>query len=247
MPRTSYLRRTVEASVADSAPPRPSYVNFFPSDWRGGTAIMSPVEEWTYLQICLHNWDKGEAVPKRLQAALLARNPEWEATVAALVEMDKVTVTASGAFMVPRALASYRAAAHALEKKSNSGRKGARSRWTGEGQPPAEPEAKPKAAAPPSPPSPVGDLIFNLDGELWRDFRKHRVRLGAPMTDRAERSILKRLEEFQRKHGNDPEAVVEQSIRKGWRDVFPLKGDDDGNGPYRNGGGNLFDGWTSSD
>lgn len=217
--------------MADTSPPlRPAFIGLYPSDWKAGTAHMTDREEWTYLQICLHNWDKGEAMPKRLQSGLLGRNPEWAATVAALVEMDKVAVTAAGALMVPRAMTSYRAAQAALEKKSRSGKAGANSRWKNK---PQDGDATPDDGR-------NGDMIFSVPPDLWADFRKHRTKVKAPMTERAERSILKRLEEIQREHGHDPVAVLEQTIRKGWRDVFPLKGDENGARPGDTGRG-LFD------
>lgn len=219
--------------MAEDTPLRPPYINLFPSDWKGGTAIMTDREEWTYLQVCLHNWDKGEAMPKRLQAGLLGRNPEWAETVTALVEMDKVTMTAAGALMVPRAMASYRAALAALEKKRNSGRKGASKRWNANNN-------NDKNGGATSPDGANGDLVFSVPPDVWADFRKHRERVKAPMTERAERGILKRLEEIQREHGHDPVAVLDQSIRKGWRDVFPLKGEDNGARP-RDSGRGLFD------
>jgi hypothetical protein len=85
-----------------------------------------------------------------------------------------------------------------------------------------------------------GNLVGSgVPEELWRDFREHRCKIKAPMTDRAEKAILKRLEEFKTNHGDDPSQVLEQSIRKGWRDVFPLKADGDAARA-----GNLFSGWT---
>lgn len=219
--------------MAEQPPLRPAFIGLYPSDWKAGTAIMSDREEWTYLQVCLHNWDKGEAMPKRLQPGLLGRNPEWSATVAALVEMDKVTVTASGALLVPRAITSYRAALAALEKKSKSGKAGANSRWN----------TNDKDGGANSPQGSTGgqngDLIFSVPPQDWSDFRDHRRKLGAPMTARAEAGIIKKLETIHREHGHDPVAVIEQSILKGWRDVFPLKGESNGNGPHGDGRG-LF-------
>lgn len=63
--------------------------------------------------------------------------------------------------------------------------------------------------------------------ELWLDFREHRRRLGAAMTDPVERLILARLAKLQAQ-GHGPVAVVEQSMERGWRGVFPLKPDSDG-------------------
>lgn len=209
-------------------PLKAPYVNFYPSDWRGGTAHLSPTLEWTYFQICLHNWDKGKAMGRTLMPMMLSRNPDWERDVAALVEMDKIGLTAKGAAFVPRAIMTHRAAVAALEKKSAAGRKGAQNRWNNNAQ--HSDDGK------------NGDLIFSVPLEIWRDFKEHRRKLRAPMTERAERAILKKLEAIKAEHGHDPLAVLEQSIIKGWRDVFPLKGEANGQ-RYREGGSTLFDGW----
>ena len=82
-----------------------------------------------------------------------------------------------------------------------------------------------------------GDLVFSVPPEAWREFRNHRDRLKAPMTQRAETLILKKLETFHAK-GHDPTEVLEQSMTRGWRDVFELK--DERNGRSRDNGGGSF-------
>jgi hypothetical protein len=58
----------------------------------------------------------------------------------------------------------------------------------------------------------------------WQDFEAHRGKLRKPMTDRARRDIIAKLETL-RARGQDPEAMLAQSIRKGWQDVFEVKED----------------------
>lgn len=55
--------------------------------------------------------------------------------------------------------------------------------------------------------------------EVWAAFEDHRKKLRKPMTDRARDLILNEC----LKLGQDPNDLLEQSIRKGWQDVFPLK------------------------
>lgn len=57
------------------------------------------------------------------------------------------------------------------------------------------------------------------------DFTKHRKAMKKPLTDRARELILMDLE---RLAPNDPEtqiAIINQSIKRGWQGVFPLKDD----------------------
>ena len=55
--------------------------------------------------------------------------------------------------------------------------------------------------------------------EVWQAFEEHRKKLRKPMTDRARDLILNEC----LKLGQDPNDLLEQSIRKGWQDVFPIK------------------------
>lgn len=207
---------------------QPPYVQFYPSDWKGGTAHLTPSLEWTYFQVCLHNWDKGKAMGRTLMPLMLGRNPNWETDIATLIEMDKLAVTTKDAVFVPRAMSVHRAAVRALEKKSRNGAKGAQKRWNNSGNDSSDKSDDGRN----------GDLVFSVPPKDWADFREHRGKLGAPMTDRAEREIIKRLEAIQREHGHDPVMVLEQSIRRGWKDVFPLKGDS--NGPRAGGSRDGF-------
>jgi hypothetical protein len=58
--------------------------------------------------------------------------------------------------------------------------------------------------------------------KTWTDFEESRRKLRKPMTDRARTLVLKELATL-RDAGHDPSAVLDQSIRRGWLDVFPLK------------------------
>jgi hypothetical protein len=60
--------------------------------------------------------------------------------------------------------------------------------------------------------------------QIWSDFREFRTRKKAPLTDRASKAIIKKLDLF-RSQGQNPEAILEQSIVKGWTDVWPIKSD----------------------
>lgn len=58
----------------------------------------------------------------------------------------------------------------------------------------------------------------------WRAFDEHRRKAKKPMTDRARQLVVMELDKL-RKLGHDPAAVLQQSVRRGWLDVFPLKGE----------------------
>jgi hypothetical protein len=71
-------------------------------------------------------------------------------------------------------------------------------------------------------PSGVELLPEWIDKEVWESFLELRRRIRAPLTDRAKRNILRQLSEY-KDQGQDPNAVLDQSITRGWRGVFPLK------------------------
>lgn len=75
-------------------------------------------------------------------------------------------------------------------------------------------------------PAPVFVLPGSIDPETWKAFEEHRNRLRKPMTNRARLLIVNSC----LKIGGDPNALLDQSIRKGWQDVFPIKDPIGGNG-----------------
>jgi hypothetical protein len=60
---------------------------------------------------------------------------------------------------------------------------------------------------------------MEIDVKVWAAFEEHRRKLRKPMTDHARDLIVQEC----MKLGGDPNLLLDQSIRKGWMDVFPLK------------------------
>ncbi len=103
---------------------------------------------------------------------------------------------------------------------------------------PLPPEAlQTRAAEPPASPLPLAGvkrtgkaapielppLPPNIPPDLWAEFLEHRRAVRSPMTPVAQRralSLLARMAET----GQDPAAVLEQSIVNGWRGLFPVRG-----------------------
>lgn len=108
---------------------RPPYVNLYPSDWKSGCSCLPMSAEWTFLQICLYNWDKGEACTPTQLRMILARNPEWEADVDLLVEIGKLVRTDGGGLFSKRAFVEAERSQTAYLRKVEGGKKGAENRW----------------------------------------------------------------------------------------------------------------------
>lgn len=77
--------------------------------------------------------------------------------------------------------------------------------------------SKKRAAAEPLPPVPEW-----VPEQPWADFVEARRKMRAPLTHRAAELVLITLDQL-KAQGHDPAAVLNQSTKNGWRDVFPLK------------------------
>lgn len=243
---------------------RHSYVEFYPSDWMAGTAYMPPMAEWLYLQICLYNWDKREPVPKPQAALRFSRSASWEADLTMLIDAGKVCKTAGGGLFVERALVAANKAYELWEKKSRGGR--ARKSAEDQGAPQEslktpskthrsnqnqnQNQTLPDGKDPPAPQGgdapPAGDLIFSVPADAMANFRAHRVKIKKPMTAHAEGLLIKKLEKIWQSTGQEPAAVIDHAIFKGWVGVFAIKDYDDGRGNQagRPSGPDRRDGFT---
>jgi phage replication O-like protein O len=65
--------------------------------------------------------------------------------------------------------------------------------------------------------------------ETWDAFLEMRKRIKQPMTDYAVRLVIGALERF-KSAGDDPNAILDQSIMNNWKGVFALKNNNGGNG-----------------
>jgi hypothetical protein len=61
-----------------------------------------------------------------------------------------------------------------------------------------------------------------IPGPVWDAFEAMRRKIRKPMTERARELVVIELEKL-RAAGEDPVAVLEQSIRNDWQDVYPVK------------------------
>ena len=61
-----------------------------------------------------------------------------------------------------------------------------------------------------------------LPKDVWEAFLEMRKKIKHPATEYAIKLLIQELDKLQ-KQGGDPRAILEQSIRNGWRDVWPVK------------------------
>ena len=61
-----------------------------------------------------------------------------------------------------------------------------------------------------------------LDVPLWKEFRKHRTKMKAPLTDHGEKLLIQELHKLMDK-GHPQADLINESIGKGWKGIFPIK------------------------
>ena len=61
-----------------------------------------------------------------------------------------------------------------------------------------------------------------LPVDVWKEFKKHRIKLKSPMTDHAEKLAIGKIEKL-RLEGHDPADVINNCIEMGWKGIFPPK------------------------
>lgn len=114
-----------------------------------------------------------------------------------------------------------------LEEEANASPSGARDELDlGDEQ--SAPAAKPKRKRKASGALPAIDLPDWMPVDAWNGFIEMRLSKGAKPTERAMELIIRRLDEF-RHRGHDPTAVLDQSTRRRWTDVYELKDDQNAN------------------
>ena len=89
--------------------------------------------------------------------------------------------------------------------------------------------AEPAAAASPKPrakPKPIPALPEWIPRGPWAQWAEVRERMRAPLTAGAVELAIRELAKL-RASGHDPTAVIEQSVLRGWRGLFPIRSDDE--------------------
>lgn len=77
---------------------------------------------------------------------------------------------------------------------------------------------------PPTPPRGRVDVPESLM-ENWNGFCEMRKKIKKPLTDRAAKMILNELERLAPGDNHTKGLILDQSVKRCWQDVYPLKGD----------------------
>lgn len=234
---------------------KPPMVFFEPKAWATGCARLTPMQEWVYLQISVACMDTGRPVPEDEIDFLMLRYPDYRRDLDALISKGKVEHREGKGYWVQRAIDEQRVAARHLEKKRKNAQKAAEARW---GKPeqdqddicdrnadahatamPVEKRREEKTSpngddSPHSPPKkkppakPKIELPEDIDPDLWKAYLEHRRKVKAPMTERAQELAIMKLAKINRETGQPKNAIIEQSIERGWKGLFEIKNDGKG-------------------
>ena len=104
---------------------RHSYVDFYPSDWLGGTARMTRTHKSVFFDICLYIWDKAESCPQNELPLMLGDLDNWQDIVDDLIAAKKLKKTRNGNLINDRALATARRSLNLWKSRVEAGKRGA--------------------------------------------------------------------------------------------------------------------------
>src|SRR5690242_6719808 len=97
-------------------------------------------------------------------------------------------------------------------------------------------QKQPPAKKSPAAREPFIEIPKWVNQPAWDGFEQMRRKLRYPLTPRAAELVIRRLAEL-RDEGHDPNAVLDQSTRNAWRDVYPIKKEaQDGSSKPKSGG-----------
>lgn len=223
-----------------------------PDDWmplhigayQADTMHLSRDQHGAYLLLLMAYWRKGGPLPAddcRLSTIAKATMSEWRKLKPIIAEFF---TEEDGLWKQKRADEELAKAKAITAAKAAAGTKGAQKRWQTDSTAMAEPLADASISqcqtdAPIPLPKQVSSLrsdtraeAFELPDWLphdeWSAFVAMRVRLRAPLTDRAILLAIRELEKL-RAQGHEPAAVLDQSTMNGWKGLFPITVKNQGN------------------
>jgi uncharacterized protein YdaU (DUF1376 family) len=228
------------------------YYRWFPGDYLRDTADLSASEDGFYRRL-LDFYYSEERLPAdrdRLYRIARASCPEEKHAVDFVV--GRFFMPDGDRLINQRAERELDARRKFLEEQTRKSHLGHEARWGKKmpggmpaGMPAGNAGACPEDALPSPSPSPLASaspsenseehkarrrgknpprafvVPETIPPETWAAFEEHRKALRKPMTDRARSLIVSKLERL----GGNPVEILEQSIRKGWQDVFPVRED----------------------
>lgn len=202
-----------------------AYMALFTGDYLRDTRHLTPEEHGIYLLLLMHCWDQRGPVPldERKQAGIVNARSGGELESLRRVLREFFARMEDGWYnaRMSREIVKCQALSQIW---SEAGKRGAQAK--------AKPrlrvgqaEATTPSPAPSLSPSPTPSyppIPSWLPTESWSQYQDHRKNKRAKLTPRAAALCFRTLEKLREK-GQDPIAVIEQSIANGWTGLFPIQ------------------------
>lgn len=212
--------------------------------YKADTMHLNPYQDGCYRRLIDHYMETRQPLPDN--EAALARiigdsEANWVAMGSAIVR--PFFSIRSGKLHLKRCDNLLKKQDEGTKVLSESGKKGADKRWgknkdidshpiasPSRGYSRGEDKDKKEEAYASSPPTPKAkktndDLPEWVPVKEFLDYAEFRKSIKAPLTPRAKELAVKELDKL-RKQGHNPADILNQSIFRGWKGLFPLKGDD---------------------
>lgn len=222
-----------------------NYYRRYMADYLSKTANLSLAEHGAYTLLLDYSYLADGVLPSdvdELCRMVRAITPSERQAVTKI--LSRFFVLGDGKYSNPRAAREIEKARPAMDAARANGVKGGRPKKNpvgfDEDNPvgsETEPSAKASQPLTPNhqPPAPIHHPPKKTKGagsafaapswipvSAWQAFEQMRTKARKPMTDAARGLIVKELDSLKAK-GFDPVAVLEQSVRNNWQDVYPLK------------------------
>ncbi len=210
-----------------------NYYRRYIGDFQADTMSLSMMEQGAYDRLLDHYYASEKPIPLNTdRAAIICRAVTMEERAAVQMVLDTYFQKREDGWHNARADKEIGLSM----VRSKAGKQGADGKWHGKpdgkgdadamakrwqnGCPPTtnhQPPEKPKTKA-----TPEASLPSWVPEEPWISFVEMRVKIRAPLTDKAKTLALAELSAL-RDQGHDPRAVLEQSVMRSWRGLFPPK------------------------
>lgn len=227
-----------------------AFMPVYTGDYLRDTRHLTPLKHGIYFLLLMHCWDQKGPVPLDEQECAGIVNCRSADEVEALrYVLNRYFVRMEDGWYNKRMAEEVARAENISRNNSAAGKKSAQARAairekvistraqrvlnassTGVGTPtptPTPTTTTTTAGKPPLPPKPAKEgrtvvLPAWVKPEDWKAYIDHRVRMHKPMTEEAQRRALAELGRL-RSMGNDPGAVITQSLTRGWAGLFEVK------------------------
>jgi uncharacterized protein YdaU (DUF1376 family) len=205
------------------------WVAWYPGDYISKTRQLSMAQHGAYMLLLWEYYINGPLVADAVALLRVCGGKTEEDQVDMAYVLERFFTLKDGFYYNERVDEEIKKRATIRKRLQSNGKKGGLAKASNLLQPNAsgslacsqsQSHIKPKSKAKAQSAFIVPDWVPK---EAWEHYEEMRRRIRKPMTDQARKWGLAKLAGL-KAHGNDPTAVLEQSVFNSWQGLFPLKG-----------------------